>query len=62
MRDSDGIVYAKFMKMLQGVDFINILLARFSYQSASRSFSLIGVWLCNFFGAKILAQKVQVKG
>ncbi len=33
----------------------------FLYESSLRSFSLITVWFCNFFGARILAQKLLVK-
>jgi len=44
-----------------GVNFINILLSPFSYESVLHSFSLVTVWLCNFFGARILAQKLLVK-
>jgi len=35
---------------------INILLARFLYESASRSFSLVTFWHCNFL-AKNIAEK-----
>jgi hypothetical protein len=43
-----------------GVNFINILLVTFSYKSVLQSFSLVTVWLCSFFGARILAQKLLV--
>ncbi len=45
----------------QGVNFINILLAAFLYESVLHSFSLITIWLCKFFGAKILVQKLLIK-
>jgi len=32
-----------------GGNFINILFVTFSYKSALRSFSLMKVWLCNFW-------------
>ncbi len=44
-----------------GVNFINILIKPFSYESAFHSFSLVTFWLCNFFGSKILTQKVCIK-
>jgi hypothetical protein len=44
-----------------GFNFINILLSTFSYESALRSFSLITVWLCNFFGKRLSVQKLLVK-
>jgi len=44
-----------------GVHFINILRANFLYESALGNDSLVTFWLCVFFGAKILAQKVRVK-
>jgi len=37
-----------------GVKFINILLVPFSYQSILCSFSLITVWLCNFWAQEYL--------
>ncbi len=40
-----------------GDNFINSLRSTFSSKTVLRSFSLVPVWLCNFFGAKILAQK-----
>ena len=43
------------------VNFINIVHARFSYESASSSFSLVIFWLCNFFSAKILVQNARIK-
>jgi len=47
--------------LTDGVNFINILLAHFLYKSASQSFSLITVWLCNIFWQKeILAQMLLV--
>ncbi len=51
----------KYGKRPLGVNFINILSATFSYQSALRSFSLVAAWLCNFFGAKIFTQKLLIK-
>jgi len=44
-----------------GVNFINILHESFSYESASRSFSLVTFWLYKFFGAKILVKNVHIK-
>jgi len=39
-----------------GVNFINILHTNFSYSSALHSFSLITVWLCNFWQKNIGAK------
>jgi len=44
-----------------GVNFINILQTTFSFESALHCFSLITVWLCNFFGARISVQKMLIK-
>jgi len=44
----------------QGVNFIIILLARFLYESGSRSFSLVHFGFV-FFGERISAKKVRVK-
>ncbi len=44
-----------------GVKFINILRVTFAYRSVLRSFSLLTVWLCNFFGTRIFVQKLLVK-
>jgi len=41
-----------------GVNFTNILLATFSYESIFRSFSLVTVWLCNFFDERISVPKL----
>jgi len=49
------------MKLTTCVIFINILFMTFWYESALLSFSLTTVWLCNFFGKRILAQKLCVK-
>ncbi len=40
-----------------GVNFINVLCSPFSYESDLQSFSIVTVWLCNFF-SRILAQKL----
>jgi len=39
---------------------MNTLQETFWYKSALCSFSLITVWLCNFFGKRISAQKLLV--
>ncbi len=44
------------VKLTSGVNFINILHEKFSYESALCSFSLVKFWLCNF-----LAQKYWLK-
>jgi len=44
-----------------GVNIIKILSEPFLCKSVLHSFSLITVWLCNFFGKKILAQELLVK-
>jgi len=44
-----------------GVNFINILLDTFLYKSVFRSFSLIRVWFCNFFGKKIFSKELLIK-
>ncbi len=49
------------LKWRHGINFISILRAPFLYKGAFWSFSLITVWLCNFFGVSILAQKLLVK-
>jgi len=46
---------------LKVVNFINILLETFSCKSALCIFSPVIVCFCNFFGARILAQKLLVK-
>jgi len=44
-----------------GVNFTNILLTTFLLKSVLHSFSLMTVWLCNFFFKRIFAQKLLVK-
>jgi hypothetical protein len=39
----------------------NILQTTFLYISVLQSFSLITVWVCNFFGKRTLLQKLLVK-
>jgi len=46
---------------LLGVDFTKLLRVPFSYKNTLCSFSLITVWLCNFFSQRILAQKLCLK-
>jgi len=50
------------MKLTPGVNFINILGEIFSYKSTLHSFYLMTVWLCNFFGKIISAQKLLLNG
>ncbi len=52
------------VKLFDGVLLVsltNILHVTFLFNSALRSFSPVTFWLCHFFGAKILAQKLSVK-
>ncbi len=44
-----------------GVNFTIILRAAFSYKSSMRSYYVLTIWVCNFFGKNILAQKLFIK-
>jgi len=44
-----------------GVKFINILPEPFLYESVLPSFSLVTVWLCNFFCTRKLVQNLLLK-
>jgi len=44
------------LKSSLGVNFINILLTNFLDESALRSFSLLAIWLCNFWHKNIGAK------
>jgi len=44
------------MKLTAGVNFINILCVCFAYKSALHSFSLLKIWLCNFWQKNIGAK------
>jgi hypothetical protein len=46
------------VKLTPAVNFTNILRAPFLYESEMLSFSVITVWLCNFFVARKCALKL----
>jgi len=49
------------MKITTGVIFMQHFTCTFFVQKILHSFSLLKVWLCNFFGRIILAQKLLLK-
>jgi len=53
LMDVSSIFKKKLKSLKAGVNFINILHKTFSYKSILRSYSLISVWLCNFWHKNI---------
>jgi len=60
-RPSPEILANQLRLFPTGINFTNILQVTFLYKSYLRCFFSLTVFLCNFFGARILGQNLLVK-